>query len=100
MNDFKEVKTENIKEKKKDYSKYNIVMLIVLSIFITFMVTSIGMIEYVTNNPEIIITGSTDSEDETSLEYELLKYKYILEQYYLGDIDEDALNEGAIRRIY
>ena len=40
-------------EEKKRFRAYKIIMLIVLVAFITFLVTSIGMYQYFTNNNNI-----------------------------------------------
>lgn len=79
-------------ESKKKFKVYKIIMLVVLVAFITFLVTSIGMYQYFTDNK--IIAKSYSNNDIAS---ELNKYKAYIDKYYLGDVDEEKLKEGAIK---
>ena len=81
-------------EEKRRFKAYKVIMLVVLVAFITFLVTSIGMYQYFTNNKaSMLITSSSNSDIETTLN----KYKNIIEKYYLGEVDEEKLKEGAIK---
>lgn len=83
-------------EEKKKSRIYKIIMLIVLVAFITFILTSIGMYQYFTNNNNIgtkLLTSSKGNDIST----ELNKYKSIIDKYYLGEVDEEKLKEGAIK---
>lgn len=83
-------------EEKKRFKVYKIIMLIVLVAFITFMITSIGMYQYFTsdsNKGNFLITSSKNN----SISDELNKYKSIIDKYYLGEVDEEKLKEGAIK---
>lgn len=90
-------KAEKIMEEKQGMKKYKIVMLAVLVAFITFLLTGIGFYQYFTNseiaNKYMIVTSSNNG-DITS---ELSKYKSIIDKYYLGEVDEEKLKEGAIK---
>lgn len=81
-------------EKQKKYKIYRMIMIIALTIFITFMVTSISLYTYFTKNPLAISSSSSDS---TKLAAKLEKYKEIINKYYLGEVDENKLQEGAIK---
>lgn len=83
-------------EEKKRFKAYKIVMLVILVAFITFMVTSIGMYQYFTKSDsnKYLLLNSSKSDDIAN---ELSKYKSIIDKYYLGDIDEEKLEEGAIK---
>lgn len=81
-------------EKQKKYKIYRMIMIIVLTIFITFMVTSISLYTYFTKNPLAISSSSSES---TKLATKLEKYKEIINKYYLGEVDENKLQEGAIK---
>lgn len=84
-------------EEKKRFKVYKIIMLIILVAFITFLITSIGMYQYFTNNDnaeKYLITSSSKNNDISS---ELNKYKSIIDKYYLGEVDEEKLKEGAIK---
>ena len=81
----------------RKYRVYKIIMLVVLVAFITFLFTSIGMYQYFTNNAKnqnsLFITSSTNSDIEETLN----KYRKIINQYYLGEVEEEKLKEGAIK---
>ena len=84
-------------EEKKRFQVYKIIMLVVLVAFITFLCTSIGMYQYFVKNNAMnhamFITSSSNSDIESTLN----KYKSIIDKYYLGEIDEEKLKEGAIK---
>ena len=84
-------------EEKKRFKVYKIVMLVVLVAFITFLCTSIGMYQYFvknkTMNNAMFITSSSNSDIGATLN----KYKSIIDKYYLGEVDEEKLKEGAIK---
>lgn len=76
-------------EEKKSYKIYKIIMLMVLVAFITFLVTTIGMNEYFNNKNS---KGSTDT-----IVSEINNFRRIIDKYYLGEVDEEKLKEGAIK---
>ena len=81
-------------KKQTPYKIYKTIMIIVLTAFITFIITSIGMYKYIEGDGKLAALASETSNDITvSLE----KYKEIIDKYYLGDVDEDKLKEGAIK---
>lgn len=75
---------------------YKIIMIVAISVFITFMVTSISLYTYFLNNP-ISITSKSSSSSSKEIAGTLQKYKEIIDKYYLGDVDEEKLKEGAIK---
>lgn len=81
-------------EEKRKYKIYKIVMIIAITMFVTFIVTSISLYIYFTNNP-LLITSNNSNLTEISKNLE--RYKEIIEKYYLGEIDERKLEEGAIK---
>ena len=85
-------------EEKKRYKVYKIIMLIVLVAFITFMITSIGLYQYFVKgdnlNKHLLLSASSESKDIAN---SLDTYKAILDKYYLGEINEEDLKEGAIK---
>ena len=85
-------------EEKKRYKVYKIIMLIVLVAFITFLITSIGFYQYFVKgdslNKYLTLMTSDSSKD---ISQTLDTYKSLIEKYYLGDIDEEGLKEGAIK---
>lgn len=70
-------------------------MIIALTIFITFMVTSISLYTYFVNNP--ITISSNSKNTNKGIEKTLEKYREIIDKYYLGEVDETKLEEGAIK---
>ena len=85
-------------EKSKKSRIYKILMLIAIVAFITFMVTSISLYSYFTKNPITVTTKTSNSKDTNKdISKKLESYRKIIDQYYLGDIDESKLEEGAIR---
>ena len=80
-------------EKEKKFKIYKIVMLVVLSVFITFMITSISLYTYFTNNP-VSVSAKSNNKDISN---KLNKYREIIDKYYLGEVDENKLEEGAIK---
>lgn len=82
-------------EEKKKFKVYKIIMLVVLVAFITFLCTSIGMYQYFSENPILGKAFATSSSQ--NIESTLNKYKSIIDKYYLGEIDEEKMKEGAIK---
>ena len=86
-------------KKTKRQSIYKVIMLVVLAVTITFMLTTVTMYKkfqdaYV---KEALggTTGSTSSG--SSLIKTLESFKTMLEQKYIGEIDEEKIIEGAIK---
>lgn len=84
-------------EEKKRTKVYKIIMLVVLVAFITFLCTSAGMYQYFVNykndSRSLVATTTSNSDITTTLN----KYKSIIDKYYLGEIKEEKLKEGAIK---
>lgn len=87
-----------MEENRKTYKVYKIVMLVILTAFITFLITSLFMYNYFQGNSddaENISLKSLTSGD--SIDSAIKKYKSIIDKYYLGEVDENKLKEGAIK---
>lgn len=86
-------------EEKKRFKVYKMIMLVVLVAFITFLCTSIGMYQLLngkgSNNITTLLSSSSSSDG--NLITSLNRYKKIIDKYYLGEIDEEKLQEGAIK---
>ena len=82
-------------EKNKKNRIYKTIMMIAITAFITFIVTSICLYTYFTKNPTTIFLSSEDTNK--SISEKLEQYRKIIDQYYLGEVDEEALKEGAIK---
>lgn len=82
-----------MEENKKD-RVYKTIMIVVISIFVTFIITSISLYQYFVNNP-ITITSSSSSSTK-NIASKLEAYRKIIDKYYLGEINDDLLVESAI----
>ena len=73
-------------------------MLAVIVAFVTFMITSIGMYQLLSDrgaNKAGILMKSSSSD--AALTTTLNRYRNIIDKYYLGEVDEEKLKEGAIK---
>ena len=82
-------------DKERKNGIYKIIMIVAIAVFLTFMVTSISLYTYFLNNPISITSKSSSSSKDIA--GTLQKYKEIIDKYYLGDVDEEKLKEGAIK---
>ena len=86
-----------MKEQKK-YRIYRVIMLVILVAFITFMITSIGFYQYFVKgkslNKYLTLMTSNESKD---ISQTIDTYKSLIDKYFLGDVDESKLKEGAIK---
>ena len=84
-------------EQRRKFKAYKIAMLVILVAFITFLITSIGMYQYFINSEKNSNTLLVTSYKNGSIESELNKYKSIIDKYFLGEVDDKKLKEGAIK---
>ena len=83
-------------KEKKSYQVYRTIMIITLTAFITFLITTIVGYHYITNgNGKLMLLG-TDVADE-DIETLLQTYRELIDKYYLGEVNEEDLKEGAVR---
>ena len=82
-----------MKEDNKRQKIYKVIMLIILTAFITFMVTSLSLYTHYSKNP--ITLSASKASDITS---RFSKIRNMIDKYYLWnkEIDEHALEDGAI----
>ena len=83
-------------EENKKSKIYKIIMLVILIVFITFLITSIGFYKYFTNgdNASSLLMASSG---DNNIESELKKYRALIDKYYLGEVNYEDLEEGAIK---
>ena len=83
-----------MEEETKTKRIYKNVMLVIITAFITFIITSLLLYTYFSNNG----TSLFSSEQISNLETSLNKIQSLIDDYYLwsDEIDEDALIESAI----
>lgn len=83
-------------EKEKRNRIYKTITIVAIAMFITFIVTSISLYSYFIKNP--ISQGTTSNlKNSKDLTSKLQNYREIIDKYYLGEIDEEKLEEGAIK---
>lgn len=80
-------------EENKKYKVYKMLMIVALSVFITFMITSISLYTYFVENPVSVSANNTNKD----ISSKLTKYREIIDKYFLGDFDDEKLEEGAIK---
>lgn len=82
--------------KQKRQNIYRVIMLIVLTAVITFMVTTIAMYSKFQNSGSLSSNGSSSSSENTLVKT-LQSFKAMINKLYIGDVDEDAMIEGAVK---
>ena len=83
---------------------YKTIMLVVLTAFVTFMITAFAMYTYFENNSLVSLTTGKDNKSNvtigssSNLEKYLKKIKATIDKYYLwqDDIEEEKLETGAV----
>ncbi len=74
---------------------YRIIMLVIVTAFVTMLFTIIGFSNYLRKDGNIrYLISSVEAED---LETEILKIRAVIDEYYLRDIDEQKLIDGALK---
>ena len=82
----------------KGNRNYKIAMLVVITMFLTFMITTLGIYAYLTQGKQLgRYVFVTSSEETENISERLSKYRSIIDKYYLGEVDEKKLEEGAIK---
>ena len=82
-------------EKKKSESSWKILVTIIVTAFITFILTSVGVIRIMNNNENYYIKNS--KTETSSLETTLKNFKNVLEKKYIGEINEEKMIDSAIK---
>ena len=81
-------------KKNKGQTLYRILMLIIVVSLITFVITTI--LNYDTPR-EYVISNSKDTDLEQKVETSISAIKNILDEKYLGELDEEKMLDGAIK---
>lgn len=80
---------------------YKITMVIIVTILITFLITSVGFYNYYmktdTGNIELLTNYISISESTTELEKKIEILKRYLENEYMGELDEKKMVETALK---
>ena len=83
-------------EKKSSQQVYRTIMLIIITVLITALLTTIVIYNFVIKSGKIAIK-SEDNSSLSGLEATLANFRSVLEEKYMGEIDDEALIEGAIK---
>ena len=90
----------NEKNEKTAYRIYIVIIAVILTAFITFMITSLSLYTYFTkNSPYALITGENSvSVENSNIDRYLARIKSVIEKNYLwkDKIDEKKLKDGAV----
>lgn len=82
-------------EKENKNNAWKILVTIVITAFVTFIITAVCVFRVVNYKENYYIKNSKTST--TSLEATLMNFRRVLEQKYMGEIDEDKMIESAIK---
>lgn len=82
-------------ENSTSHKIYRTLMIIVITAFLTFLATSIGVYQYFKNSDGKYIVVKSDVSDSKIIQ-ELGKIMSIVDEYYLGDISEEKLIQSTI----
>lgn len=74
---------------------YRVIMLVIVTVFVTMLLTIVGFTNYLKKDGNIrYIISSVEAKD---LETAILKIRAVIDEYYLKEIDEQKLIDGAIK---
>lgn len=79
-------------EENRGQKIYKIIMLVIITALITAMITTIVIYQFGFGSSQL-----TTTSDNTNLTVTLANFKKIIDKYYLGDVNEEELKEGAIK---
>lgn len=85
-------------EEEKKTKNYKTAMLVIITAFVTCMITTLSIYAIFLNGKQVgkyVLVTDIESSDEISAE--LSKYRTVIDKYFLGEIDEEKLKEGAIK---
>ena len=74
-------------------NNYKIIMLIILVAFITFTITTIFLYKNIFGDTKYVLV----SNDNGDLASDLARFRAIIDEYYLGEVDDNKLKESAIK---
>ncbi len=89
-------------EEERNQNVYKVIMLVALTAIVTFLLTAIFMYKkfdnvYSTVGSNSALSSNVSTTSEKSLLKVLQEFKTILQNQYIGDIDEEKMAEGAIK---
>lgn len=85
-------------EENKGQKIYKSVMLVIVTAIITAIITTAVMYRINLKKQAISSTGNENSKiTNSSIAYTLSNFRKIIDKYYLGDVNEESLLQGAIK---
>ena len=89
-------------EEERNQKVYKVIMLVALTAIVTFLLTAIFMYKkfdnvYSTVGGNSALSSNVSTTSEKSLLKVLQEFKTILQNQYIGNIDEEKMAEGAIK---
>ena len=78
-------------ETNKKSNVYKYIVIVVITAFITFLLTSVGVYRYVNNSEIYYIKESKNGT--AGLEQTLANFKKVLDETYIGDVNIAGLND-------
>lgn len=89
-------------EEERNQKVYKVIMLVALTAIVTFLLTAIFMYKkfdnvYSTVGGNSALSSNVSTTSEKSLLKVLQEFKTVLQNQYIGDIDEEKMAEGAIK---
>ena len=77
---------------------YKIILLIILTAFITFMCTSVALYKMgYLNDTKYVMLSAGEGLEGGNLSLDLLRIRELINQKFLGEIDDEKLRENAIK---
>ncbi len=82
-------------EENKKQKIYKIIMLIFVTALVTALITSVIVYNYAISGSLVKYINS--SSETSDIEKSITKIKKIIDEHYLGDVDESKLKDGALK---
>ena len=82
-------------EENKKQKIYKIIMLIFVTALVTALITSVIVYNYAISGSLVKYINS--SSETSDIEKSINKIKKIIDEHYLGDVDESKLKDGALK---
>lgn len=82
---------------KQGSSIFKYLSVVIVTAFITFVITSVCVYRYVNTNENYYIKTVKNDEDTGTMDRTFASFRKVLEEKYIGEINEKDMKEGAIK---